>query len=371
MASFSKHSGPYSNQKFYARDFRNTYRFRPDVNPPRLNFEGYVNFVFNRSVLQFLANNNLTFKTSLSSLVRSATLPGVTFRNDTKNQYNKKKIVQTGIDFTPVQFKVLDSINNEWLTILMKYMAYSHMEPRNKNNFRDRDLHLNNTFMEDSLGEENKMGNEQFASNEAGFNLQLEQNFFDRIDLILYHGGRGVQYSLMRPYIKSFRGGAIEYATASLMEFDFEVDYENFTTYDVANFKLTKVDLDRFEEDGGIKYPGDDFIIKPLGAEVETDFEFLGNAQKGKPGTRPRTSQPTEKAKQSWDDSLKDSITDTLGTGLIGSTISGFLGDAIDTAAVQPTYDDFATTLKNKAITAIADGITTAITRPPKDNGDT
>ncbi len=58
-----------------------------------------------------------------------------------------------------------------------------------------------------------------FNSNEAGINLQVDQHFFERIDYILYAGGKGVQYSLMKPMIKSFAPKNIDYASSDFMEF--------------------------------------------------------------------------------------------------------------------------------------------------------
>ena len=64
---FLKFLGKNAKDKFYARDFRNNYRFRPDVNPPRIKFEGYVNFVFNRDISTFLGMENNTYKTNNTS----------------------------------------------------------------------------------------------------------------------------------------------------------------------------------------------------------------------------------------------------------------------------------------------------------------
>ena len=83
---FLKFLGKNTKSKFYARDFRNNYRFRPDVNPPRIKFEGYVNFVFNRDLSSFLGLENNTYKTNITSLVRRASLPQVSFKNAIKNQ---------------------------------------------------------------------------------------------------------------------------------------------------------------------------------------------------------------------------------------------------------------------------------------------
>ena len=100
---YTRFTGKNTVDNFYARDFRNNYRFRPEVNPPRQQFQGYVNFIFNRNVLQLLGNENLTFKTSMSSLVRTAQLPAVEFRMVEKNNFNKKNKLHA-IGTNPVQF---------------------------------------------------------------------------------------------------------------------------------------------------------------------------------------------------------------------------------------------------------------------------
>lgn len=351
---FTRFVGPHSNDKFYARDFRNGYRFRPDVNPPRQQFQGYVNFIFNRSVLQFLANSNLTFKTSLSSLIRRATLPGVDFRTEVKNQFNKRRIVTTGLDYTPVEFTLLDTLNNDWLTVLMKYYAYNFMNPRNKNRFADRDITTNKAMIDEMSGSMFK--GDTFNSNEAGFNLQFEQNFFERIDFILYHGGKGVQYSVTNPTITAFRTKEIDYASSEFMEFTITADYENFTTYDIANFDLTKVDLDRFEDlPDGFEFYGDDLLIKPLGTEVETDFEFLGNRvseSAGGIGSRGRTSQPANFKQRDTDAGLFD-------TGI--GVLDDLLGGGADIIAVKPTYDEYKDAFKNRALGVLGGALANAV----------
>jgi len=73
-------------RKFYAKDFRNAYHFRPDVAPPRQKFQGYINFVPNRALLgTFLGlEDSLNLRTRLSSLIRTAQLPEVTINTEVK-----------------------------------------------------------------------------------------------------------------------------------------------------------------------------------------------------------------------------------------------------------------------------------------------
>jgi len=288
--NFLKFLGKNTKSKFYARDFRNNYRFRPDVNPPRIKFEGYVNFVFNRDLASFLDMENHTFKTNISSLVRRAKLPSVTFKNLVKNQYNKKKIVTTGVEYAPVEIAVFDTLNNEWLQVLMRYFSYLYMNPRNRNATGDRDIKVNTDSALENPS--SSFGGTSFKSGEAGLNLQRTKQFFERIDIIMYHGGKGVQYSMTNPLINSFDFGDIDYGSNEFVEFTIQCDYENFTTFDIANFDLSGVDLDRFENVLDLKFASDEVLVKPLGIiDDGTDMEFLGNHD-GKFGTRGRTLQP-------------------------------------------------------------------------------
>jgi len=287
---FLKFLGKNTKDKFYARDFRNNYRFRPDVNPPRIKFEGYVNFIFNRDLATFMDMESATFKTNISSLVRRAKLPSVQFKNIVKNQYNKKKIVSTGVEYSPVEISVFDTLNNEWLQVLMRYFSYLYMNPRNRNAEGDRDVKLNTDATIENVN--SSFGGTTFKSGEAGLNLQRTKQFFERIDIIMYHGGKGVQYSMTNPLINSFDFGDLDYSSNEFVEFNITCDYENFSTYDIANFDLSGVDLDRFENVVGLNFASDDILVKPLGIiDDGTDMQFLGNSD-GNFGTRGRTAQP-------------------------------------------------------------------------------
>lgn len=335
MSEFLKFTGKNSKNKFYVRDFRNAYRFRPDVNPPRQKFNGYVNFIVNRQLQETVFNNlaGASFRTSISSLVRRSSLPAANFRTEVKNQYNKKRIVTTGVDFQPIDLTVFDTINNEWLTLLMRYYAYLYMNPRNKNAENDRDVY---PYTIEALEKQKNF----FNSNEAGLNLQVDKNFFERIDIILYHGGRGVQYSLTNPFITQFSNSEIDYANSEAMEFNMQIEYENFTTYDIANFELSSVDLDRFENVAGVNFANDEVMIKPLAIQKETDLEFLGNKSGNSisaNGTRGRTSQPgvrttpTAEFEPSLSDIIKGYAKDLLFGGANGSSPG--------VTAATPTYD--------------------------------
>ena len=152
--------------------------------------------------------------------------------------------------------------------------------------------------------------------------------------------------------------GSVDYSDSNFLDFQLSFDYENFAVYDKLNFDLSEVDLDRFEDmPDGYVFAGDDSIIKPLGLDVETDMEFLGNKASNFSGggadKRPRTAQPIapkfdpSKGTTDKEDGFFDKLLDTV-AGVV---------------ATKPTYDDYKDTLKNKAVSEIGDSIVNAFTR--------
>ena len=295
------------NNKFYARDFRNAYTFRPDINPPRQKFQGYVNFIVNRSLYgESWYNDNASFRTQISSLVRTASLPELEFKTETKNQYNRKRIVNTSVEYQPVDIKVIDTINNEWLILFMKYYSYHYMNPRNKQggsrddvgrgaigDFGGRESPTQGAGAENTeshFGQENSGWN----SNSYGFNLNLTSTFFERIDYVLYHGNKAVQYSLFNPTLTRFRTGELDYSSSEVMEFDMTFEYESFNIYQNVNFGLTDVDVLRFENARDFTGPAFVPLGVPVVLENERSLEFLGSSPRsGQPQSQSATSDAT------------------------------------------------------------------------------
>ena len=281
-----------TGRRFYLRDFKNAYKFRPDVNPVRQKFQGYVNFIFNRELYASLyGENSGDFRSTISSMVRSADLPGVTFNVETKNAYNKKKLIQTGIQYEPVGMTVLDTVGNEWLSVLMKYFSYYYMDPRNKQDKGNRDIDAKTirNGENQNAGSKFGFGSDVWDSNTAGYNPSITANFFERIDYVLYHGNRGVQYSILNPMLMSFKPSPIDYADSNFREFEMQFAYERFTVYNVTNFALSAEDVGRFENASQLTGPAFTVDETPLSFQERT-LDILGNTATS--GERPRAGQP-------------------------------------------------------------------------------
>jgi hypothetical protein len=308
-------------QNFYMRDFRNAYRFRPDINPVRQKFQGYVNFVFNRDLYRSLygAPETTEFRTTISSLVKTADLPGVSFKTETLNAYNKKRIVNTGVDYQPVNMTVYDTVNNEWLTTVMKYFSYHYMNPRNEQQLDEigtsRDMQPVNSsgrvYNRSGASASSVSGSNfakrdntsSFDSNSDGYNINNTAHFFERIDYILYHGQRAVQYSLMNPVLTEFKPGGIDYSDSNAMEFNLSFQYEKFTIFNVTNFDMSADDLDRFENAKGLEGPA--FIATPDEVKpISRNLSILGNA--GSLDRNRNRTQQVGPAQQASADSIEE-----------------------------------------------------------------
>lgn len=231
------------------RDYKNANRFKPNHIPPRLTFNGYVEFVFSPE-LQLLSNDGTKiYREQIGSLLQSATLPSASFNTQVKKQYNIKRVVQTGVEYNPIRLTVLDTVNNEWLILLMRYFSFFYMNPRGKTAAGTRDLApLGYDSSKNILTKSSSFKNETFESNAAGFNLTDGGSFFEYIKMVVYHGGRGTEYIVFKPTLTEFDTGEINYTESALRTFSMTLDYEGFTVNGATNFKLSDDDLSRFEQ---------------------------------------------------------------------------------------------------------------------------
>ena len=240
--------------RFYFRDHRNANRFRPNVTPPRLNFNGFVEFGFSPEVAGLgEVDDSLVFREQISSLLQTATLPSASFNTVIKNQYNIKRVVNTGVEYNPVEINVLDTANNEWALVIMKYYNYMYLQGRNKLDGETRDVGSPVGYKSnaETLTAISDFMQPTFESNAAGLNISNEINFFNHIKIVVYHAGRGTEYVIFKPTLTEFNMGEIDYTSSETRKFTLRFDYENFTINNSVNFKVSDDDKLRFEQING------------------------------------------------------------------------------------------------------------------------
>lgn len=350
MAGFLGFLGYNTGKEYFLRDFKNAYRFRPDIDPPRQQFQGYVNFIVNRVLYASLfgefagGDGTADYRTTISSLVRTADLPSVNFQTETKNAFNRKKIINTGVEYNPVNMSVFDTVGNEWLMMLMKYFSYHYMDPRNKQKGDSRDIEGEIDRIGGIETQGSSFGKDGvWDSNVAGYNPQMDGQFFERIDYVLYHGNKAVQYSIINPKLLSFKPSGIDYSSSEAMGFDLEFGYERFTLYSDLNTDMSVEDLDRFENASGLTGPAFENLTHPILMDDPMSLDkLLGRVETPRTRTAPI---PPDKRSGGVDPTLNLSPAEgdrQIGTDTVSrsSNLPDTYGDAVVIAGSNETTEE-------------------------------
>jgi len=292
-----------SPQNYYMRDFKNAERFRPNNTPVRQKFNGYVNFTFNSEVdVDFL--NDVDFRNNLSSLVRSADFPSAEFQTDVKNQYNKKRITVSGVQYKPISITAYDTVDSLWVILLMKMYSHLFTNPTNKFDstqgqastpkYRDYDVVPQIVPSGDGSSTSTSF-NRPFGSNDAGLNLQpgSQRNFITQMDVVQYHAQRAIRYTLFNPLITTFTIDPIDHGDSQVSTIQMNIEYENFTVNPDVNFFITEDELKRFSNYNANHWqalrsgtsdqadvPGGSIAGKIPTAMKDRKVEFLNNVER-------------------------------------------------------------------------------------------
>ena len=99
---------------------------------PRFKFLFHVSFTLNTlipSLNQFVTAGDIS---SLSYVVKTVDLPKYKVNTETLNQYNRKRIVQTGIEYQPVTITFHDDGGDVVRNLWYNYFSYYYKDPSHK-----------------------------------------------------------------------------------------------------------------------------------------------------------------------------------------------------------------------------------------------
>ena len=256
---------------YFFKDINNAKRFTPENTPVRLPFNGYVNFIFNNNIQLNDLNNNADFQNRLSSMVQTSTMPSAEFATTVQNQYNRKRLTVSAVDFKPVQVVVYDTVDSLWVMMLMRMYAHLFTNPTNMYKSDGTKTIIKDDTVPESVASGDGTStsgsfNRPFNSNSAGLNLQPanQRNFLTSIDVIQYHGQKAVRYTLFNPIITQFEIEGLNYTTSTASTISLSIQYENFTIDPDVNDWMDKDDLSRFSN-----YYTKDFEILRAGNKAE------------------------------------------------------------------------------------------------------
>lgn len=151
--------------------------------------------------------------------VKNIDRPRVTFDQQTLNQYNRKRIVQTGHSFEPLQVKFHDTVAPDLRNMFVEYYQYYYGDSK--------------IFGAGSSGATvyDVVTGEAFELGKWGFLPPLEaQNygyFFSHISVYQFYNGLMERFDLINPKISSFNPDDFDYSVGAVTnEIQVSIDFE-------------------------------------------------------------------------------------------------------------------------------------------------
>jgi hypothetical protein len=167
-------------------------------------------------------------------------MPSHTMKTQTLNQYNKKRIVQTGIDYTPVTLVAYDTRDAEIERFLIGYNNHYYSSPMSDTNMSD-DI-INEQFA--GTGGTDSTGAPTTSSGK-GFNLTDKRYYITKIEIIRTSSSDDKNIiEIYNPIITSIQSDTLNYSESAPVQYRIDFAYEgyNITTNGevVADKKLHK-----------------------------------------------------------------------------------------------------------------------------------
>jgi hypothetical protein len=214
----------------YLKDYRHaskTFRSAGMDLHPRHKFLFHVYFNLNIAGLPGLRNSfSVDDQSRVSLLVKNIQLPNYTIDVDTLNQYNRKRLVQSKINYEPVTIEFHDDgadlVRNLWF----KYYSYYYKDPSQLYGSQTANTALTNNapgMPSDAnvrdIYNSNRMGNDWGYIAEDGAQRGAtpgeKPSFFKDITIYGFNQHQFVNYTLVNPMITEFRHDTYDYSNGS------------------------------------------------------------------------------------------------------------------------------------------------------------
>ena len=201
-------------------------------NAPKFKWLFHVYFEINR---ELLSNSQFGFPPDYlpGLLVKTINLPKFNIAVSEMNQYNRKRYVQTKINYDPISISFHDdnagSIRDLWYKYF-SYYYYDPTQPYGSPNVEEAIANLNkkNTYSDDITGQEIWGLNGEFTNTSLSKNASDPKTpFFKSIKIYGFNQHSFALYELINPIIERFEHDTYDYAqTTGTMENRMTIRYE-------------------------------------------------------------------------------------------------------------------------------------------------
>ncbi len=251
----------------------------------------------------------------LGFAVKSLDRPKISFETHTLNEYNKKRIVQTKVEYQPISFRLHDTIDNRALKMFSSYFNYYYGDGMH-DNIHDWD----NDSISPAFIQPGTWGLVPAISPTVPGNNNY---FFDRIEVYQIYGKHYNQFNLIHPKITFFDPDELDYAAGDsspeismAMEFEGYVPKENGAL--LSNSLISEMGLDKsgFYETGDLPLfdPG---LLTGISPRVQQALETVSNVVGATTTSLAAIDQITNSLANNGSNILASTISAKLGFGAI------------------------------------------------------
>ena len=144
-------------------------------------------------------------------------MPGHSIKTQTLNQYNKKRTIQTGIDYTPISLSAYDTRDAEIEKFLIGYNNYYYSGPMSDNY---------DTMRDDIISE-----NFKFGQSDKGLKLTNNRYYITRLEIIRKSSNDDNNIiEIYNPIITNIQGDTLNYSESAPVQYRIDFTYEGYKT---------------------------------------------------------------------------------------------------------------------------------------------
>lgn len=215
----------------YLKDFTHaskTFRSNGYELAPKQKFLFYVRFNLNNTGIDAL-KSLFPAQQELGLVVKAVDLPSYQFDTEIMNQYNRKRIVQTKVNYEPVNVRFHDDHSNLITNLWYNYFSYhyrdsSHSYNSNSEQYSQRvDYNNRDTYVGNR--DQNEWG--YVGESYPNGDVSGKPRFFNDITIFGLSQQQFTQYTLINPIISAWKHDTYDYSEGNgIMEHNMTILYE-------------------------------------------------------------------------------------------------------------------------------------------------
>lgn len=205
-------------------DFQHAARMFVDDNhrlSPKVKFLYHVSFSINPSAASIIPQLTQKHGTEIGMLVKTAQLPAFQIQTDVKHQYNRKKVVQKRIDYSPVVLTFHDDNFGVSTALWEAYYRYYYRDGNYaKVGPAGNPEPINEQYPTNGLI---SLGGKQYR---YGFDNDSLVPFFNNITIYQLSRKRYTAFTLVNPIISQWQHDTMDYSASDVVESSMTLEYE-------------------------------------------------------------------------------------------------------------------------------------------------